>query len=101
MNSLTYDKAMQIAFNIMYANGWNQQKLQYAQIAKLSEEVGEAIKEANRLVGFSRRLPVDGAFGEELADVVITAYVMAVVYRVDIDYSIDEKLKNIEARGGW
>lgn len=69
------------------------------QVIALAEEVGEFVGAARRFMGMARR---NGSFEEmqkELADVVITAYVTAQVFDVDLDMAIHQKLNEIFSRG--
>jgi NTP pyrophosphatase (non-canonical NTP hydrolase) len=59
--------------------------------AKLAEEAGEAVKEGNKRIGFSRHLPDQAKEAEELADVVISAYAQAIMAGIDLDYAIQSK----------
>ena len=66
------------------------------QAAKIAEEVGEAIKLVFKLVGFRREEydveEVRETLGEELSDVVITAFVCAKECGVDLWDALDRKL---------
>ncbi|MEM3565777.1 MAG: hypothetical protein QXK18_02765 [Candidatus Bathyarchaeia archaeon] len=66
------------------------------QAAKIAEEVGEAINLVFKLVGFRREdydaEEVRRRLGDELADVVITAYVCARVCKVDLWKALERKL---------
>jgi NTP pyrophosphatase (non-canonical NTP hydrolase) len=59
--------------------------------AKLAEEVGEAVKEANRRLGFSRAGYDPEHEAEELADVVISAYAQSIRAGIDLDKAIQRK----------
>lgn len=69
------------------------------QVMCMGEEVGEFIGAARRFMGMARR---DGTFeemAEELAGVVITAYVTAEVFNVKLPEEIERKLNTILSRG--
>jgi NTP pyrophosphatase (non-canonical NTP hydrolase) len=59
--------------------------------AKLAEEAGEAVKEGNRRLGFSRHAPDIDAEAEELADVVISAYAQAIMAGINLDDAVQRK----------
>lgn len=59
--------------------------------AKLAEEAGEAVKEGNKRVGFSRHKPDLAKELEELADTVISAYAQALMAGGDLDAAIQSK----------
>lgn len=59
--------------------------------AKLAEEAGEAVKEANKRLGFSRHPYDRDKEAEELADVVICAYSQALMAGIDLDAAIQQK----------
>lgn len=59
--------------------------------AKLAEEAGEAAKEANRRLGYSRHAANPDAEAEELADTIISAYAQAIMAGLDIDTAIQKK----------
>jgi NTP pyrophosphatase (non-canonical NTP hydrolase) len=66
------------------------------QAAKIAEEAGEAINLVFKLVGFRRESydveEIRRRLGDELADVVITAYVCARVCEVDLWEALERKL---------
>lgn len=95
------EHAAEIAIKVAEANGnatySNENVL--SQLGKLTEETGEAFGSYLRANGFSRR---SGTFEEheaELADVVITAYVIAACEEFDLDRAIEQKLKTVMTRG--
>lgn len=59
----------------------------------LAEEVGEAIQLLRRLLGNARQPARSDKVGAELADVVITAVVLARLVDVDLSNHIDQKLE--------
>lgn len=59
--------------------------------AKTSEEAGEAVKEGNKRLGFSRHQPDLDKEAEELADTVISAYAQALMAGIDLDAAIQAK----------
>lgn len=92
---------------IMAERNWTTRECRLAQIGKLSEEVGEAVKEGNMLTGNSRHRCSDLAFeltalAEELADVIITAQCMAYAFGIgSLDGAINAKIGAIQRRGGY
>jgi NTP pyrophosphatase (non-canonical NTP hydrolase) len=66
----------------------------------LAEEAGEAVQAMRRFMGYARTAGSLGAVAEELADVVITAYVTADLYAIDLADAVSAKLVMIEERGG-
>lgn len=69
------------------------------QTIAMAEEVGEFVAEARRYLGMARRTGDIVAVRYELADVIITAYVTAVVFDIPIERMIEEKLQSIQTRG--
>ena len=59
--------------------------------AKLAEEAGEAVKEANKRLGYSRHPYDPDLEAEELADVIICAYSQAISAGIDIESAIQRK----------
>lgn len=70
-----------------------------SQLGKLTEETGEAFGSYLRASGFSRRRGSWDEHQEELADVVITAYVLAASEEFDLDAAIEKKLALVMTRG--
>lgn len=70
-----------------------------SQLGKLTEETGEAFGSYLRANGFSRRSGSWDEHQEELADVVITAYVVAACEEFDLDAAIEKKLGVVMTRG--
>jgi NTP pyrophosphatase (non-canonical NTP hydrolase) len=70
------------------------------QAVTLAEEMGEALQEFRRWQGQARSPGTKNKFAEELADVIITAYVFADLTDVDLDDAVYSKLEAIERRGG-
>lgn len=69
------------------------------QVIAMGEEVGEFQGAARRFMQMARR---DGPFEdveEELADVVITSYVTAEVFGIDLERVIERKIRKILTRG--
>jgi NTP pyrophosphatase (non-canonical NTP hydrolase) len=66
----------------------------------LGEEAGEAQAAFRKWLGQGRELKSEAQFAEELADVIITANVLAVLTNIDLDEVVDRKLDKIETRGG-
>lgn len=65
----------------------------------LAEEVGEFVGAWRRFSGQARRSDTFDHVAEELADVIITAFVTAEVLNIDIDDELDAKLEVIFSRG--
>jgi NTP pyrophosphatase (non-canonical NTP hydrolase) len=66
--------------------------------AKLGEEAGEAWSAWAALHGWSRHPPEPGELDDELADVVITAYIVAAVEGIDLEAAIQAKGAELLAR---
>jgi NTP pyrophosphatase (non-canonical NTP hydrolase) len=58
----------------------------------LAEEAGEAVQQVRRLMGHARQQATTLDVAAELADVVISAAILARLLDVDLDRAIDEKL---------
>lgn len=71
----------------------------HRQVIALAEEAGEFAGAYRRYHGLARRSGTFEDMAEELADVVITAFVTAVVLRIDLDHHIERKLRTITTRG--
>lgn len=69
------------------------------QVIALAEEVGEFVGAARRHLGMARRSGSRKEVEEELADVVITAFVTADVFGFELRHIIQDKLDIIFARG--
>jgi NTP pyrophosphatase (non-canonical NTP hydrolase) len=69
------------------------------QALHLAEEVGEFVGALNRWQGRSRRSGTFEEMAYELADVVVTAFMTAVVLNIDLPEAIKEKSKIILSRG--
>lgn len=69
------------------------------QALALAEEVGEFVGAWRRYTGQARRTDTYDHVREELADVVITAYVLAAEHLLDLDDAIERKLEKIYSRG--
>jgi len=72
---------------------------QTRQVIALGEEVGEFMGAARRYMGMARRYGFKEDMEHELADVIITAFVTAIVFDVDIEQRLKEKLEIIFTRG--
>jgi NTP pyrophosphatase (non-canonical NTP hydrolase) len=66
--------------------------------AKLAEETGEATQAYLRYAGMARSPGGPAQLGEELADVVITAYCCALSLGLDLDAAAGDKLRDLLAR---
>lgn len=80
-------------------NGFTHADQPDRQALALAEEVGEFIGAYRRWRGMARRTDTVEHVIEELADVVITAFVAAAEYGWDLDAAIDNKLEIILTRG--
>lgn len=70
-----------------------------SQLGKLTEETGEAFGSYLRASGFARRRGTWDEHQEEVADVVITAYVIAASEGFNLDAAIEAKLAHVMTRG--
>ncbi|GAA1534892.1 hypothetical protein GCM10009678_16550 [Actinomadura kijaniata] len=69
------------------------------QVMALAEEVGEFVGAYRRWSGNARRTGSFDEVRDELADVVITAYVTAAVLDIDLDEAVGAKAAKIFTRG--
>lgn len=69
------------------------------QVLCVAEEAGEFVGAYRRWAGLARRPGPFSAVEEELADVVITSFVMAEVLEMNLDEAIERKLEKIYSRG--
>jgi NTP pyrophosphatase (non-canonical NTP hydrolase) len=70
-----------------------------AQVIKLGSEVGEFLGAVDRYNGFARRAGTKRDMLKELADVVISAFVMFAALDEDAEYHIKLKLWEVITRG--
>lgn len=70
------------------------------QVFVLAEEVGEVVKEYRRMTSRARKASSMESVTEEVADVVISAYVLAELLGVNLDEAVARKLDIINERGG-
>lgn len=89
-----------IAAEILVSLDWYQpvENREMVQSLALAEEVGEFIGAYRRWSGNARRSGTYDKMAEELADVVISSYVMARVLGMDLDEEIESKIKVVFAR---
>ncbi len=83
----------------LLANGFDEETLDQQQVLCLAEETGEFVGAYRRWKGMARR---SGPFSDveaELADVVITAFVVADRLGVDLDAAVAQKLEVVFSRG--
>jgi NTP pyrophosphatase (non-canonical NTP hydrolase) len=80
-------------------NGFDPADAVNRQVLNLAEEAGEFVGAYRRWTGQARRTGTAAAMHEELADVIITAFVTAHELGVDIDQVIAIKLHKIHTRG--
>lgn len=71
----------------------------WAQALNVVGEAGEFAEAYRRYTGNARRISNQDDVGLELADVVISAYVMAELLQLDLDCYIDAKWDIIMSRG--
>jgi NTP pyrophosphatase (non-canonical NTP hydrolase) len=81
------------------SNGFDPTGAVNRQVLNLAEEVGEFVGAYRRWSGQARRTGTAGEMREELADVIITAFVTAQELGVDIQTVIAAKLDRIHSRG--
>jgi NTP pyrophosphatase (non-canonical NTP hydrolase) len=80
-------------------NGFDPKHAVNRQVLALAEEVGEFVGAYRRWSGQARRTDTAEHVHEELADVIITAFVTARELGVDIDAVVGAKLATIYTRG--
>jgi NTP pyrophosphatase (non-canonical NTP hydrolase) len=68
------------------------------QVLALAEEAGEAVGAARRHLGMARRTSTKHEVATELADVVITTFVLANLLDIDLPTEIEDKVKLIFGR---
>lgn len=90
--------AEQIVTNLR-ANGFDAEHGQMRQVLNLAEEVGEFVGAYRRQAGLARRSGTAEEMYAELADVVITAFVTAEEFGVDLEALIGQKLAVVFSRG--
>jgi NTP pyrophosphatase (non-canonical NTP hydrolase) len=69
------------------------------QVIALAEETGEFVKAARRYLGLARRSGTFRDVEDELADVIITAWVTASAFDVDLEAAVADKLHEVMTRG--
>lgn len=101
MSGLARDLAPEIAAKVAEVTELDPNSNEYilSQLGKLTEETGEALGSYLRANGFARRRGTWDEHREELADVVITAYVIAASEGFDLDAAIEKKLGHVMTRG--
>lgn len=99
MRSYVADQAKLIAYSLDEHHGFNDHNPAHIQVMKLGGEVGEFQEAYIRWIGAHRRPGTKEAVAEELADVVITAYVAARYLTIDLDEAISDKLDIVFTRG--
>jgi NTP pyrophosphatase (non-canonical NTP hydrolase) len=83
----------------LHRNGFNQGQAVNRQVLNLAEETGEFVGAYRRWSGQARRIGTAADMHEELADVIITAFVTAHELNVDIEAVIAAKLHKVRTRG--
>lgn len=73
--------------------------LRLERVIKLGEEAGEAAGAALRCMDMTRRTGSIAELGEELADVIITAYCIAALFDIDVEHSVFTKAEKVFLRG--
>jgi NTP pyrophosphatase (non-canonical NTP hydrolase) len=91
-------KAVEIA-ECLRRNGFDPDQAVNRQVLGLAEEVGEFVGAYRRWSGQARRTGTAADMYEELADVIITAFVTAHELGVDINAVIAAKLHKVHTRG--
>jgi NTP pyrophosphatase (non-canonical NTP hydrolase) len=100
-NPMSLQELMEVAVKIrknLVAAGWTGD-LTIQQALNLVEETGEFVGALRRFKGMARRSGTFAEMAEELADVVITAFVAAVVFDVNLPSEINGKLTKLFNRG--
>lgn len=69
------------------------------QAVVLAEETGEALRAYRRATGQGRTEGTWDEVAEELADVIISAQVLAAVVNIDLDKAVETKLAKVVKRG--
>lgn len=69
------------------------------QVLNLAEEVGEFVGAYRRYTGQARRTGTAEEMHDELADVVLTAFVTAAEMKIDLEAVIAAKLAKVYSRG--
>lgn len=91
--------AASVIVECLRSNGFDGEHAVNRQVLALAEEVGEFVGAYRRWSGQARRTGTAREMHEELADVVITAFVTAHELGVDIEPVIAAKLAIIHTRG--
>jgi NTP pyrophosphatase (non-canonical NTP hydrolase) len=73
--------------------------LEVQQVLCVAEEAGEFVGAYRRWSGMARRPGPFSDVEEELADVVITSFVMASVLEINLSAAMERKLEKIHTRG--
>lgn len=80
-------------------NGFDAESGVLRQVLNLAEEAGEVVGAYRRYAGHARRSGTVEEFRAEVADAVITAYVLAEEAGFDLDAAIHDKLQVVYSRG--
>lgn len=102
MNIATLNDLMERATemeNQLQEAGFSAEQGRVRQVIAVAEESGEFVGAARRYMGMARRT---GSFEDvqmELADVVITAFITAATFDIDLPAAISTKLQIILSRG--
>ena len=101
MSEILDKLAPEIAAKVAQVTGMKTYENEFvlSQLGKLTEETGEAFGSYLRANGFARRRGTFDEHEEELADVVITAYVIAAAEEFDLNEAIERKLAKVMTRG--
>jgi NTP pyrophosphatase (non-canonical NTP hydrolase) len=97
----TLEQLMRTAEDIercILAEGWGPD-ISLQQALALAEEAGEFVGAFRRFKGLARRPGNFAAMAEELADVVITAFVTAITLDINLPTEINYKLSTLYRRG--
>lgn len=79
----------------------NKEKRLFAHTIKLSEEVGELSEAVLASTNTQRKQKMTSKhtdIGEEVADVIITTLILAQSYEIDIEKTLEQKIKKINER---
>ncbi|WP_309110279.1 MazG nucleotide pyrophosphohydrolase domain-containing protein [Saccharothrix sp.] len=81
------------------AHGFDPERAADRQVMCLAEEVGEFVGAYRRFTGQARRTGTAEEVRDELADVVLAAFVAAYELGIDLAAAIEDKTHTIRARG--
>ena len=80
----------------------SEEELTLAMALKLGEEVGELYNEILAHKGYQRKEKLNkfnkNEIGNEIADVIFVTFILSKVFNIDIEDSLNEKMKKIKER---